>query len=136
MKQLHALGIIGGAALLIAAPFSLQWSHKNVAALARQRRGPNGATAQRDENGRRQPKGSSKGISLRSLGTTVFCDVPRNPFNVGADRYRPTYISPPAGSSYYLPPLQLRVILQLPLACGASRVRMIKSTIQGLRQGI
>ena len=34
MKQLRTLGIIGGAALLIAAPFSLQWSHKNVAALA------------------------------------------------------------------------------------------------------
>ena len=29
MKQLRTLGIIGGAALLIAAPFSLQWSHKN-----------------------------------------------------------------------------------------------------------
>ena len=35
----------------------------------------------------------------------VFCDYPRNPFNVGADRYRPTYISPPDGSRYYLPPL-------------------------------
>jgi hypothetical protein len=34
----------------------------------------------------------------------VFCDHPRNPFNVGADRYRPAYISPPAGSSYYLRP--------------------------------
>jgi len=31
MKKLSALGIIGGAALLTAAPFSLQWSQKNVA---------------------------------------------------------------------------------------------------------
>ena len=38
------------------------------------------------------------------MGIPLRSDYPRNPFNVGADRYRPTYISPPAGSSYYLPP--------------------------------
>ena len=31
MKKLTMLGIIGGAALLTAAPFSLQWSQRNVA---------------------------------------------------------------------------------------------------------
>jgi hypothetical protein len=31
MKKLGMLGIIGGAAILTAAPFSLQWSQKNVA---------------------------------------------------------------------------------------------------------
>jgi hypothetical protein len=31
MKELSMLGIIGGAVLLTAAPFSLQWSQKNVA---------------------------------------------------------------------------------------------------------
>jgi hypothetical protein len=31
MKRLGMLGIIGGAALLTAAPFSLQWSQENVA---------------------------------------------------------------------------------------------------------
>ena len=31
MKKLSMLGIIGGAALLAATPFSLQWSQKNVA---------------------------------------------------------------------------------------------------------
>ena len=31
MKKLGMLGIVGGAALLTAAPFSLQWSQKNVA---------------------------------------------------------------------------------------------------------
>ena len=31
MKKFSTLGIIGGAALLTAAPFSLQWSQKNVA---------------------------------------------------------------------------------------------------------
>src|SRR3954466_6259031 len=104
MKQLPTLGIIGGAALLIAAPFSLQWSHKDALLsldIAEARTGrPHTATR-------------FAGVSLRVqrrayrcavLGTTVFCDYPRNPFNVGVDRYRPTYISPPAGSSYYLPP--------------------------------
>jgi hypothetical protein len=31
MKKLGMLGVIGGAALLTAAPFSLQWSQENVA---------------------------------------------------------------------------------------------------------
>jgi hypothetical protein len=31
MKKLSMLGIVVGAALLIATPFSLQWSQKNVA---------------------------------------------------------------------------------------------------------
>ena|SRR5215467_8631625 len=31
MKKLSMLGIIGGAALLTAVPFSIQWSQKNVA---------------------------------------------------------------------------------------------------------
>ena len=104
MKQLRMLGIIGGAALLIAAPVSLQWSHKSVL-LSLER-----AEAR---TGRPLTAARMAGVSRRAhrwasrcaiLGTTVFCDYPRNPFNVGVDRYRPTYISPPAGSSYYLPP--------------------------------
>jgi hypothetical protein len=104
MKQLRTLGIIGGAALLIAAPFSLQWSHKNAllsldSAEARTGR-PLTAT---------RMAGVSRRVHRRAyrcavLGTTVFCDVPRNPINAGLDRYRPQYISPPAGSSYYLQP--------------------------------
>jgi hypothetical protein len=102
MKQLRTLGIIGGAALLIAAPFSLQWSHKNVSLSL------NGAEA-RPLTATRMA-GVSRRVHQRAyrcavLGTTVFCNVPRNPFNVGLDRYRPSYISPPAGSSYYLPPI-------------------------------
>jgi hypothetical protein len=67
MKQLSTLGIIGGAALLIAAPFSLQWSQENVPLSLDSAEAPNSATANRDENCRRQPKGSPKGIPLRSL---------------------------------------------------------------------
>ena len=101
MKQLRTLGIIGGAALLIAAPFSLQWSQKNALLSL--------ASAEA-RTGRPLTATRFAGVSRRAsrcavLGTTVFCDVPRNPFNVGADRYRPAYIFPPAGSSYYLPPL-------------------------------
>jgi hypothetical protein len=104
MKQRSMLGIIGGAALLIAAPLSLQWSQKNVSlsldsAEARIGR-PLTAT---------RIAGVSRRVNRRAYrcavyGTTVFCDLPRNPFNVGLDRYRPSYISPPAASSYYLPP--------------------------------
>ena len=105
MKQLRTLGIIGGAALLIAAPFSLQWSPKNALL---------SLDSAEARTGRPHTATRFAGVRLRVhrwayrcaiYGTTVFCDVPRNPFNVGADRYRPTYISPPAGSSYYLPPL-------------------------------
>src|SRR6476659_6136485 len=105
MKQLSTLRINGVAALLIAAPFSLQWSQKNVrlsldSAEARPGR-PLTAT---------RIAGVSRRVHRRAYrcavyGTVVFCDLPRNPFNVGADRYRPAYISPPAGSSYYLPPI-------------------------------
>ena len=98
MKRLGIVGIIGGAALLIAAPFSLQWSQKNVS-LSLDSAEARTAT---------RIAGVSRRVHRRAYrcavyGTTVFCDVPRNPFNVGADRYRPEYISPPAASSYYLP---------------------------------
>jgi hypothetical protein len=98
MKRLSMLGIIGGAALLTAAPFSLQWSQKNVA-----------LSLDSAEANATRIAGVSRRVHRRAYrcavyGTVVFCDVPRNPFNVGADRYRPAYISPPAGSSYYLAP--------------------------------
>ena len=104
MKQLRTLGIIGGAALLIAAPVSLEWSHKN---------GLLSLDSAEARTGRAHTATRFAGVRLRVhrwasrcaiYGTVVYCDYPRNPFNVGADRYRPTYISPPAGSSYYLPP--------------------------------
>jgi hypothetical protein len=103
MKQLSTLGIIGGAALLIAAPFSLQWSQKNVSL---------SLDSAEARIGRPRTATRIAGVSRRVpayrcavYGTTVFCNLPRNPFNVGLDRYRPSYISPPAASSYYLPPL-------------------------------
>ncbi len=104
MKQRSMLGIIGGAALLIAAPLSLQWSQKNA---------PLSLDSAEARIGRPLTDTRIAGVSRRVhrrayrcavYGTSVFCDLPRNPFNVGADRYRPQYISPPAGGSYYLPP--------------------------------
>jgi hypothetical protein len=99
MKRLSMLGIIGGAALLTAAPFSLQWSQKNVP-----------LSLDSAEANATRIAGVSRRVHRRAYrcavyGTVVFCDFPRNPFNVGADRYRPAYISPPAASSYYLPPI-------------------------------
>ncbi len=89
MKQLRTLGIIGGAALLIAAPFSLQWSHKNALL---------SLDSAEARTGRPLTATRMAGVRLRVhrwasrcaiYGTVVFCDYPRNPFNVGADRYRP-----------------------------------------------
>jgi hypothetical protein len=103
MKQLRMLGIIGGAALFIAAPFSLQWSHKNVSLSLDTAEARNGRplSATRIAAHRRVYRSAPP---CAIYGTVVFCDYPRNPFNVGLSRYRPTYISPPAGSSYYLQP--------------------------------
>jgi hypothetical protein len=98
MKRLSMLGIIGGAALLTAAPFSLQWSQKNVALSL------DGAEANATRIAGVSRKIHRRAYRCAVYGTTVFCDYPRNPFNVGVDRYRPSYISPPAGSSYYLQP--------------------------------
>ena len=100
MKPLGMLGIIAGAALLIAAPFSLQWSQNNVSL----------ALGSAEARTATRIAGVSRRVHRRAYrcavyATVVFCDVPRNPFNVGADRYRPAYISPPAAASYYLRPL-------------------------------
>ena len=97
MRQLSMLGIIGGAALLIAAPFSLQWSQKNVPLSL------DSAEATATSVGgvsRRHRRAYRRAV----YGTAVAFALPRFRFNVGVDRYRPEYISPPAGGSYYLPP--------------------------------
>jgi hypothetical protein len=98
MKQLVTLGIIGGAALLIAAPLSLQWSQKNMPLSLESAEATEASVA-----------GVSRRIHRRTYrravyGTAVAYGFPRFRFNVGVDRYRPEYISPPAGASYYLYP--------------------------------
>jgi hypothetical protein len=98
MTKLSILGIIGGAALLTAVPFSLQWSQKNVPLSL------DGAEANATS-----VAGVSRRVHRRAYrravyGTAVAFGFPRFRFNVGVDRYRPEYISPPAGGSYYLPP--------------------------------
>ena len=124
MKQLRTLGIIGGAALLIAAPV--------LAAMVAQECALSLDSAEA-RTGRPHTATRLAGVRLRVhrwanrcavLGTTVFCDYPRNPFNVGVDRYRPTYISPPAGSSYYLPPRTYASSLQLPLKACPGRMQL------------
>ena len=102
MKKLAILGIIGGAAILTAAPISLHWSQKNVALSLDSAKAGTATSA----------AGGSRRVHRRAYrravyGTALFFDpfaLPRFRFNVGADRYRPEYISPPAGGSYYLPP--------------------------------
>ena len=96
MKKLSMLGIIGGAAFLIAAPFSLQWSQKNV---------PLSLDSAQARTGRPLTATSVAGVSRRVhrrayrravYGTAVA--------RVGGTGYLPPYISPPALTSYYVPP--------------------------------
>ena len=83
MKKLSMLGTIGGAALLTAMPASLQWPQKNV------RLSLDSAEAA----GRR--------VHLRVYRRAVYgTPVAR----VAGTGYLPPYISPPARTSYYLPP--------------------------------
>ena len=85
MKKLSMLGIIGGAALLTAAPFSLQWSQKNV---------PLSLDSA-------EAAGVSRRVHLRVYRRAVYgTPVAR----VAGTGYLPPYISPPALTSYYIPP--------------------------------
>ena len=68
MKKLSMLGIIGGAALLTAVPFSLQWSQKNVALSFDSAEARTGRAANCDERCRRQPKGISARSSRNRSG--------------------------------------------------------------------
>src|SRR5262245_31649349 len=85
MKKLSMLGTIGGAALLIAAPFSLQWSQKNVLLSL------DSAEA----------AGVSRRVHLRVYRRSVYgTPVAR----VAGTGYLPPYISPPPLTSYYVAP--------------------------------
>ena len=92
MKQLSMLGIIGGAALLIAAPFSLQWSQQNVTLSL------DGAEANATS-----VAGVSRRVHRRAYRRAVYGTAVAgvSGFRPG---YRPEYISPPADGRYYLYP--------------------------------
>jgi hypothetical protein len=92
MKRLSMLGIIGGAALLIAAPFSLQWSQKNVP-----------LSLDSVEANATSVAGVSRKAHRRAYRRAVYGTAVAG---VGGFRpgYRPEYISPPADGSYYLYP--------------------------------
>src|SRR5262245_14737638 len=85
MKKLSMLGLIGGAAFLTAAPFSLQWSQKNV---------PLSLDSA-------EAAAVSRRVHLRVYRRAVYgTPVAR----VAGTGYLPPYISPPALTSYYIPP--------------------------------
>jgi hypothetical protein len=77
MKKLGMLGIIGGAAILTAAPLSLQWSQKNVTLSL--------ASAEAQE---------------RPLTATSVAGVSRRAYRRA---YRSAAYARTAGSSYYIP---------------------------------
>ena len=86
MKKLDMLGIIGGAAILTAAPLSLQWSQKDVAlslASAEAQERPPTATS---------VAGVSRRVYRRAYGSAPYAA------GYGSDRY-----GCPASSSYWIP---------------------------------
>jgi len=95
MKKLSMLGIIGGAALLIAAPFSLQWSHTSL-----------GLSLESAEAQIRQPPTATSvaGVSRRVHRRAYRRAVYGNAGGVDGYGYLAEYISPPALTSYYVPP--------------------------------
>ena len=95
MKKLSMLGIIGGAALLIAAPFSLQWSHTSL-----------GLSLESAEAQIRQPPTATSvaGVSRRVHRRAYRRAVYGTAGGVDGYGYLPEYISPPALTSYYVPP--------------------------------
>ena len=92
MKKLGMLGIIGGAALLTVAPFSLQWSQDEVSLSL------NSANARigRSYYGRVSPYAPS-----------------------GLSCHLPSYASPPSRYSYYLPPFAS--VSSYDFVCGRGR---------------
>jgi hypothetical protein len=93
-KRLATPRIIGGAALLIAAPFSLQWSQKSV---------PLSLDSAEARIGRPLTATSVAGVSRRAYRRAVYGTAVTEwgGFRAG---YRPDYISSLGEHSYYLPP--------------------------------
>ena len=102
VKELVRLGIMGGAALLIAVPCGSMVAKECASRLTALR--PNRAICTRDENRRRQQKGSPKGISLRSSRNGGVLRPSAQSFQCWSGSIPPPYISPPAGASNDLPP--------------------------------
>jgi hypothetical protein len=92
MKKLGMLGIIGGAALLTVAPFSLQWSQDDVALSL----------------------DSANARMGRSFYGPVSYYAPS-----GFSCRLPSYASPPSRVSYYLPPFAS--VSSYDYVCGRSR---------------
>jgi hypothetical protein len=129
MKQLSMLGIIGGAALLIAAPFRFNGRKRMCLCRLTALRPPG-------ERCRPQPKGSPKGISPRNLRNRSGCaglSRIRSEMLFVLRSLRPSALSlqrwsgsiPPgiylstSRGQLLLTTFQFRIILQLPLAaCG------------------
>ena len=82
MKKLAMLGIIGGAAILTAAPLSLQWSQKNVVLSFDSAKAGTATSA----------AGVSRRVHRRAYRRAVYGTA------------LPDYSSPPDLNSYYIPP--------------------------------
>src|SRR6266446_728277 len=107
MKKLGMLGIIGGAALLTAAPFSLQWSQENVALSI------NGAEARiaggvhrrvyRRTYRRAAYAAPAAGVAGYGYGSYYGYSSPYYPSPYYSSPYYSSYYAPQPYASYYRP---------------------------------
>ena len=89
MKKLGMLGIIGGAALLTTAPFSLQWSQENVALSI------NSAEA--------QIAGVHRRVYRRTYRRAAYAGYGNGSYYGYSSLYYSSYYAPRPYSSYYGP---------------------------------
>ena len=93
MKKLAMLGIIGGAALLTAAPFSLQWSQDEVSLL-------NSANA-----------GAHRKVYRRTYRRAAYAaGYGYGSYYGYGSPYYPSYYAPQPYSSYYERPVSVRTV--------------------------
>ena len=104
MKKLGVLGVIGGAALLTAAPFSLQWSQENVALSM------NGAEA-------RIAGGVHRRVYRRTYRRAAYAAPAAGVAGYGygsyygySSPYYSSYYAPQPYSSYYERPVSVRTV--------------------------
>jgi hypothetical protein len=99
MKKLGMLGIIGGAALLTAAPFSLQWSQDEVSLLNSANAGVHRKVYRRTYRRAAYAAGYGYG-SYYGYGSPYYSSYYARPVSVRTIHY--SY--PPSRYDYYLPP--------------------------------
>jgi hypothetical protein len=111
MKKLGMLGIIGGAALLTAAPFSLQWSQENVALSINNAEARIAGVHRRvDRRTYRRAAYAAAAAGVAGYGYGSYYGF-SSPYYASYPPYYSSYYAPqPYSWSYYVRPVRVRTI--------------------------